>query len=149
MFRRLSATLTTLVLALGLGIVTAGPSSAVGCYGDYCSGKDPSSTGCAADAYTAAAVDFTGGRLEVRYSPTCKTNWSRLQIYPGGFAYHLAAVQDTGYRQDVDWAASVGEGTYWTPMIYSPVHKVQGQASTTCYGLFDCIINGHYVTAWA
>lgn len=130
MIRRFFAVLATLAVGLGLGVAAAAPAAAVTCYGDYCSGQDPQASGCSADAYTAAYLDFSGGRMEVRYSPTCKTNWTRLQLYPGGVAYHLAAVQDTGYRQDVDWPSGVGPGTYWTPMIYSPVHLVQGQVNS-------------------
>jgi len=131
----------------GSPVNSAGAS--VGCYGDYCSGKDPVSTGCANGAITVSATNFAGGRLELRWSPICKSNWARMEIYPGGFAYTLSAVQDTGYSQNEQWAAGTpGPGTYWTYMIYSPVHRVQARATGTCYGLFDCAVNGQIQTNW-
>jgi hypothetical protein len=136
---------------IGMGTVSfASPASAsVSCYGDYCSGQDPMATGCANDAVTFSYATFAGGRLDLRWSPTCKTEWARLQIYPGGFAYVLSAVQDTGYTQSKQWAAGTpGPGTYWTNMIYSPVHKVQARVTAGCYGIFDCFINGQVTTAW-
>ena len=110
MLRKLTMLMTTVALIFGGALATASPASAVTCYGDYCSGKQPDQTGCAAGAVTVDAVDFRGGRLELRWSPTCKTNWARLQVYPGGFAYTLAAVQDTGYTQSVQWAGRCRAG---------------------------------------
>lgn len=131
----------------------------VTCYGDYCSGQDPESTGCAKDAVTieALATDTGGGRLELRWSQTCKTNWARWQQYPTGWCMNctpigLVAVQDTGYTQKVDWfeaGTSPREGeTYWTPMIYSPTRAVYAGVYMPCgdRGLvgaaFDCALNG-------
>jgi type VI protein secretion system component VasA len=67
-------------------------ASNVTCWGDWCSGQDPHATHCDADAVTLASVTATAGNtqlsddtnrkgtLEVRYSPTCKTKWSRLSL---------------------------------------------------------------------
>ena len=148
MLRKLTMLMTTVALIFGGALATASPASAVTCYGDYCSGKQPDQTGCAAGAVTVDAVDFRGGRLELRWSPTCKTNWARLQVYPGGFAYTLSAVQDTGYTQSVQWPAGAGQGTYWTPMIYSPVRLVQARATGTCFGIFDCATSGQVKTRY-
>lgn len=124
-----------MMLATGAFIVAApSPASAsVGCYGDYCSGMDPQATGCSADAYTVytAYVYGTGGAtyVEVRWSPTCKTNWARTN----GIRTNIKAVQDTGYTQGY----STNNGSYsWSKMIYSPVRHVQaciwGSWGTTC-----------------
>jgi hypothetical protein len=145
--RRAVALLALLGLALTASLVGATSASAVTCWGDYCSGKWPDATGCATGAVTTSARDFRGGRLELRWSPTCKTNWARLQIYPGGFAYTLSAVQDTGYTQSVQWPAGTpSPGTYWTPMIYSPVRLVQARATVSCFGIFDCATSGQVKT---
>jgi len=120
----------TFLLTAGLA-VSAAPAGAVGCYGDYCSGQDPQATGCADDAQTVAWYDAQGARLELRWSPTCQTNWARFILYPQGWSYvhnaTLSAVQDTGYTQStsVESAGSDQTQTFWTPMIYSPVHCVK------------------------
>lgn len=124
-----------LIISSGVvNLVAAAPASAVSCYGDYCSGKDPMATGCANDAYTVTSVVQPGaGALEVRWSPTCKTNWARLTIYPQGRigtyvnGAALSAVQSTGYTQTTWISAWFGNQTYtyWSPMIYSPVKCVK------------------------
>lgn len=128
-------------------VAIATPAQAVSCYGDYCSGQDPQSSGCAADAYTATSWGNSQFMLETRYSPACKTNWTRITMYdtgtfgctPGGT---LSSVQDTGYTQSkyIDSACSVPSFTAWTPMIYSPVHQVRGRFTTSA---------GTYYTPWA
>jgi hypothetical protein len=147
----------------------AGPPLTVGCYGDYCSGKDPKATGCAADAQTLAFRDLSGARLELRWSAVCKTEWARWIQYPRGLKSDvptaLAAVQDTGYTQKVSFdvngnttrpAASEksnGITTSWTPMIYSPVRKVRAVATVQCgdRGILgaavDCYLSGKVETA--
>lgn len=145
--RRVAVVLAALSMAASASILGAPSAMAVGCWGDYCSGKDPMATGCYADAYTAAYKDFQNGRLEVRYSPTCKTNWARVTIYPIGWALgvptpvRLTARQDSGYTQSVSWGERVGQGTYWTPMIYSPVRLVRAEATLSCNGAGDCVIS--------
>jgi len=109
----------------------------VSCSGDACSGQDPLTTGCANDAYTATATNMGTFSLQERYSPRCATNWTRIVVYPVGNGCMrtagLWAIQDTGYQQYSemptiyrDWSSH----SYWTPMIYSPVHKVRGKAQT-------------------
>ena len=122
------ATRIALGLAVALGalvVVAPAPASAaaVTCYGDYCSGKDPQASGCAADARTIylAYVYGTGGGtwVEIRWSDTCKTNWARTN----GVRTNIKAVQDTGYTQGY----SANNGSYsWSKMIYSPVRHVKG-----------------------
>ncbi len=134
--------------------------AAVGCYGDYCSGRDPQSTGCAADATTVAWADVTGARLELRWSPTCKTNWARYQQYPRGWfmgnvPLEMRAVQDTGYTQRLSYGVNgTPTGTTWTPMIYSPVRRVRAEMVYQCTGVGDCAIGSitgqnPLVTGWA
>lgn len=151
--RRLAtaAAIATVSLSGIAGMTTARASApplqhqqkvAVSCYGDYCSGQDPQSTGCANDAYTTAATNLSGAQLQVRWSPTCRTNWARLVVYPTNGCVssgNLVARQDTGYIQS-KWLGAVicyvsVTQTWWTPMIYSPVHLVRGEigSSTTAW----------------
>ena|SRR5947209_626897 len=50
----------------------------VSCSGDGCDGLNPVSTGCATGAYTVQTAVFSNSYVELRYSPTCKTNWGRV-----------------------------------------------------------------------
>lgn len=136
--RRLMAGLfAVLALAAVFTIAPARPALAVSCYGDYCSGKDPQTSGCSADAQPVAreGVYGTGGEqwVELRWSPTCKTNWTRVNLP----ATTIKAVQSTGYTQYY----SGNNGSYWwSAMIYSPTLCVKAVASgswgttqTACY----------------
>jgi Protein of unknown function (DUF2690) len=111
------------------------------------------------DAVTVDALQDSvgGGRLELRWSETCKTNWARWQQYPTGACLNcspnsLVAVQDTGYTQSLDWfdqgtSPQAGQ-TYWTPMIYSPTHTVYAGVYMPCGSdsllgaAVDCALNG-------
>jgi hypothetical protein len=115
--------LVPLVALMGFFIVAPTPAFAVGCSGDYCSGQDPLSTGCSADAYTvhtASVYGTYGARtVEIRWSPTCKTNWARVNWV----TTNVKAVQQTGYTQGY----SSNNGTVaWSKMIYSPTLCVKG-----------------------
>lgn len=115
--------------------------AAVGCWGDWCSGKDPLATGCSADAYDLASVliPSTGAYVELRWSPTCKTEWTRVPVSWGlSSPGSMQAVQpSTGYTQ-IGFAGY--DSTYaWGPMIYSPTRCVYaawvgppGTISTWC-----------------
>lgn len=108
----------------------------VTCYGDYCSGRDAEKTHCADDAITVMHRTDEYASLQVRWSPTCKTNWARLIVYSqGNFGTYpyglLEAAQDTGYTQNYTVPFTAGDpAIYWTPMIYSPEHRVRA----TFYG---------------
>jgi len=126
--RRLMAGLFAM-LAIGavITVVPAQPALAVSCYGDYCSGVDPQSSGCSADGYTVASAGVYGSGgtsiVELRWSPTCKTNWTRVNW--SGWS-DIRAVQSTGYTQHY----SGSNGSYWwTAMIYSPTLCVKAVAS--------------------
>lgn len=163
MSRKLLAALTTAGLfAGGSAIGPSADAATVTCYGDYCSGEDPEATGCADDAQTVAWEDLPGARLELRWSPTCKTNWARYQQYPRGWYVGnsplvLSAVQDTGYTQSLVYGIEnpPADGTTtWTPMIYSPVRVVRAELAVGCGGMtlldaaFDCATNGEIATDW-
>jgi hypothetical protein len=165
-FRYIVAAAMTALIAFGGVIVgSTGTASAdglpggVSCYGDYCSGQDPVATGCDKDAITIASAepDDGAGQVDLRWSPTCKTNWARWQQYPTGWCVTctpnaLIAVQDTRYTQELDWfdngTTPADNGTYWTPMIYSPVHKVYAGVYMPCGddtllgAAVDCALNG-------
>jgi hypothetical protein len=72
--------IAALAIAVALGLTGAvavqAPASAVGCWGDWCSGQDPHDTGCDADGVTVATARIPGTdvNIELRWSATCKTN---------------------------------------------------------------------------
>lgn len=135
--RKAFATNGLLVLGTLVVIMFSAPTAhaAVGCYGDYCSGKDPQATGCANDATTFSVRDLGWASLSLRWSPTCKTEWARLYVYPTrtlGPGYVIAQ-QSTGYYQTgpiyaiASWTPQTE--TVWSPMIYSPVKCVKAGAN--------------------
>jgi len=137
---RLVAVLGAATLTVFGVTLAASPAQAAGCYGDFCSSTDPQSTGCSADGRIVASADVYGGRatLQLRWSPTCKTNWARLYIYPSNQWFPsgtLIARQSTGYTQTRGIPSTQGERTHWTPQIYSPSYCVRAEyngISTAC-----------------
>ncbi|MEU3570326.1 DUF2690 domain-containing protein [Kitasatospora sp. NPDC036755] len=49
-----------------------------GCYGPSCNGQDPVDMGCNTDAYTVGWTDSAKGKIELRYSSSCRANWARI-----------------------------------------------------------------------
>lgn len=120
-----------LLVMIGLApTASAGPS----CYGDYCSGKNPYNTGCAANAYRwgYATVRTSSpespyydqsreaGRLELWVSKTCATRWARLVLwdYPASSGEIFKVRQSDGYTQQHAWQPR-NPGTYYTLQIYN------------------------------
>ncbi|MFE2753755.1 DUF2690 domain-containing protein [Actinosynnema sp. NPDC059335] len=76
--------LSAVVVAAALAVLAPSPASAAP-YDPY-TDTNPQTTGCAADAVTIASRDIKSpqavhGLMEVRYSPTCGTNWVRATVY--------------------------------------------------------------------
>jgi len=112
------------VLLVGAG---AAPAFATSGYG-Y-DGTNPASTPCANDAETLPGYpkdiyspDGTTevGTYEIRYSPSCGTNWLRVDnFYPSGTALvRMLFGRDgaSGYYLDDETA----NGDMWTPQVYAP-----------------------------
>lgn len=150
------------IIAMAAAGATAPSATAASCYGDWCSGQDPMATGCATDGRTIAyRGDIVGARLELRWSPSCKTAWARWHQYPRGWnvgtvVIELATIQDTGYVQKVNLEgdnAPRDNDTRWSPMVYSPEHGVKAAALISCGGMtlvgaaFDCATSGRVETA--
>jgi hypothetical protein len=108
-------------------------------------GTDPAQTPCAADAVTlpgypkpimyAAATQV--GTYEVRYSPSCGTNWLRVNNwYSSGYAsVRMIFGRDGNYSTITDETAN---GVMWTPQVYAP--------GSTCvaYQVFVTRTDGSY-----
>ncbi|WBB77252.1 DUF2690 domain-containing protein [Micromonospora sp. WMMD882] len=101
------------------------PAVQAGCYGDWCSGQDPEAMGCSAGAYTVASAWAGSYLVELRWSPSCQTNWARIG---GSWTGPLWVVQSTGYKHSY----SGSNGSYrWTAMIYSPSLACRAEAGST------------------
>lgn len=114
------AALVPVLALLGFFLVAPSPAMAVTCSGSGCTGQDPLSTGCSADAITLTTEYVYGtygaSYVENRWSPTCKTNWARVNWINTS----VRAVQGNGYTQGY----SSNNGTNaWSKMIYSPVYS--------------------------
>jgi len=114
------ATISTLAIA---------PASAATCSGYGCDSQDPVATGCSSGSYTvkSAPVAYNGvqyGTVELRWSPTCQTNWSRLTISAGGSnPQHYdrqvwVARQNPDAQMGFDWTSD-GSPIYGD-MLYAP-----------------------------
>jgi len=143
-FRRLASAVVVVSLLTG-GATTFASESQAGaatCWGDWCSGQDPQATGCANDGVTVAHANIPGttARVELRWSPSCKTKWARVpsswgKSYPG----NLRVVQrSTGYSQVRVVASNASYS--WTRQIYSPTRCVYaawigppGSVGTACW----------------
>lgn len=87
-------------------------------------GADPLAAGCSNDAYTVSSwglFDIDGrnlGRVELRYSPKCGTNWARGVLYDSvNYFMGLAVRLDNGTQGK---GYDGGYSTFWSGMVYAP-----------------------------
>lgn len=129
----------TLVVAAALGPIAPSQAAAeVGgpdCYAASCKGLDPSTTNCTHDAYTGASQELEGGILELRYSPSCRSNWARFTQYGEETLVHRIreAVMDMGRTATKAWV--------WVPG-QAPIDSI----NNTLEGRFDSFGPGD--TTW-
>lgn len=106
------------------------PAHAASCYGDYCTGKNPYSTGCASSAYrwgytAVIGYDFDNhsysqiGNLELWISKECATRWARVVLWsnPSDESYKFGITQSNGYT--IISYTQIYAGTYYTYQIYN------------------------------
>lgn len=72
--KRLATFVAAIVLMFSVMTLSSPATHAVGCYGDWCSGRDADATGCSAGSVTTQVYNNKEFSLQVRWSPTCKTN---------------------------------------------------------------------------
>jgi Protein of unknown function (DUF2690) len=94
----------------------------VTCSGNGCSGLNPQTAGCAAGAYTVLTASFSNAFVELRYSPTCKTNWGRVISRRGATFLSIRIQRIDG----LTYTFSGGNFNYaWSAMVYAPVMKAR------------------------
>ena len=92
-------------------------------------GQNPSTTGCDRDGQTVAYKYITGGKIELRWSNTCKTNWARV-VPNSSSARTSATVRRSSDGRSYSYS---GTGSIWSPMVSSS--GIQSCASGTISGV--------------
>lgn len=116
---------------------TSSVEQAVTCSQNGCNGVDPNTTPCATGAVTIATTSIVRsgtsvviGQVELRWSQSCGTNWSRVTRTDGAFAEGMiATVTRSGGPSFTD--SKTGFTTIWSPMVYAPV------VCSSAFGLID------------
>ncbi|MCP2257621.1 Protein of unknown function (DUF2690) [Streptoalloteichus tenebrarius] len=76
---------------------------------------DPIAAGCNEDAYTVGSVNTPQGFIELRYSPSCRANWARINnARPGEWVW--VCVQNAE-GQDREFSVPEGYTTAYTDMV--------------------------------
>jgi len=111
--------------------VQATTSSASG--GSSWDGKSPSGTSCEQDATTVASRSNSYGKVELRWSNTCKTNWTR--VVPNSSSYSTSGK----IRRTSDGRSytTSGTGTRFTEMVYAPTVQACASGSIKGYTLSE------------
>ncbi|GCE31364.1 hypothetical protein KDA_68480 [Dictyobacter alpinus] len=119
--------------------------------GTNCNNQNPQDTQCAQGAQTVLSAYITDpyyggnwGLLELRWSPTCGTNWTRITSYQGTRQLYAIiehpAGQDGGYAYYT--SGNVVATQTWSKMVYSPNDPVKSIGDITVRGQASvCIAN--------
>ena len=76
----------------------------------------PTTTGCDQDGTTVNYKNITGGKIELRWSNRCKTNWTRVIPTKPSASTSAKIVRNNDGRTYY----YNGSGTIYTPMVYAP-----------------------------
>lgn len=120
--------ISTAAALAGVGLATAVGAPASAAPSHHLT--DPVGTGCAANTSTIAKFAMTNDQsgmhitdLEVRYSPSCQTNWIRVNNpYPAGVVNVNTVIGLDGSR-DLGMGSSSGTGYQWSQQVYAPGRK--------------------------
>lgn len=112
--------------------------------GTNCNDVNPQGTSCAQGAQTiltAYIIDsLTGGTwglVELRWSPTCGTNWSRLTSYVGQHQLYALIIHPGNPPNNVDGGFESYSSQFqfatqtWSNMVYSPDDPVEATGVIT------------------
>ncbi|MFZ3494789.1 DUF2690 domain-containing protein [Streptomyces sp. 5.8] len=105
--KHIVGTLLAATTLLAGGIAAAAPASAAtSCYATSCNGLDPSKTTCNNDART-VEVGNGAGNIQLRYSPSCRAAWARLQWSSGAGTIEVNNDRGNRYTASVTSSGSV------------------------------------------
>jgi len=126
MYRKVSLALAATVATVGTAVLVPGTAFAA----TY-DGADPNTTHCANTASTKRSAtiyrqgnrtnDNIIGRIELRYSSSCRTVWGRVVIFTDSASDYVEVVRNSdGAVQgcyDAFWQSSLGGYSCYTPML--------------------------------
>ncbi|MEU0680284.1 DUF2690 domain-containing protein [Streptomyces albogriseolus] len=115
-----------------LGIVTAavamtallpmGTAQAASCKGSGCTGRNPQTTGCGADAYTLKGSRVTpaggGPAVELRVSPSCSAAWARIQKANSNWRFKLEIKNRSPYTEHASPNHQAHTAMVWNSHAY-------------------------------
>jgi hypothetical protein len=142
MRKMLAAFGATAVLVAG-GLVTASsPAHASDLPYD---GQDPVSSGCSNSAVTVATAPIKAGdgtvlgRVDLRWSNACHTNWARTVSYGSIESYGAPVAYVTRTSDNKQYSSNYGApgGTVWTPMVYGQALCVYATGGIDLAGFAD------------
>ena len=124
-----------LLLAFAVSIMTVSTTAwSAGCVGYSCDGQDPVQTGCANGAVIAASSISTVTplrriRVFLMWSPTCKTNWARIDSYWNAYTWDpnfpskpilnwVYVKRQTAFPRQETQQLGQGYNYGWTNMVY-------------------------------
>lgn len=110
MRRRIAGLLTVGALVASGAVALAMPSSAGG-YG----GKDPYATGCNEGSSIVAVREMDYGKLRLRWSPSCGTNWAVMKVYNQPTSGYVGVKVQDGIERGHEFGA--GQKYYHTKMV--------------------------------
>jgi hypothetical protein len=136
MFRSTRRIISLLVMLCpiisGVFVYTVTPVFAASCSGTGCDGKDPDTTGCSSSAYNVETINIISsgryiGTADLRWSPTCETNWGRAYKSSGGSETVDARVYNIDRGIGYVGFGFGGPGTtVWSPMVHAPTTRSKG-----------------------
>jgi hypothetical protein len=149
---RFALTLTVAVVALAGQLVFAPDRVAAACSGTSCNGQDPGAAGCTSGAYTvySASKQFYSSanfwatvRVELRWSPTCKTNWAKATITssnPSAYSFQIQVLLKDANSNTLWHTEYTGIGrAVYGDMHYAPTQRVKACAHINNFsGPFVC-----------
>jgi len=98
-------------------------ASFASCSGEGCNGLDPARTGCSNGASTAQSAliyndkHYNVGLVQLRFSPSCGTNWTVVTSYMGN------TIINASVHRIYDGRVEYGYGknsSIWSNMVYAP-----------------------------
>ena len=115
-----------LASAVSLPTLSAASAHAATCSGYGCDYQDPIATGCSSGAYTVASAPITYqgityGTVELRWSPTCQTNWARTTVNNSylGLTRYANVYRESPFAQ-ADWHYTGPGNPVYGNMLYAP-----------------------------
>ncbi|MEN9503588.1 MAG: hypothetical protein RI964_2873, partial [Pseudomonadota bacterium] len=100
---------------------------------DSWDGVSPSGTACEADATTVASASNSYGKVELRWSNTCKTNWTR--VIPNSSSHNTyGRIRRTS---DGRTYTTSGTGVRFTAMVFAPTVQACASGTINGYGLSE------------